>query len=529
MTPLGKNLVEDDLFDPFIKETRPALESLLVDTEQEIARLLQSPISSLPPETLSEIFMLCCQPKYNAIGGVDSQGICPLRLSAVCKAWRDLAWTTRRLWSVIILTKSNPYASHLGRILASWIERAGNQPLSIRYEVQSDRLLARLIQETSKWMNVSIFLPSESLSVVKKYKYFPLLEHFSIRVRAGPGSDPGDLGDLDIFNCFSLPNIIRLHVPKYLRCFKSNLMWSQLRTFSASTMGHEQLCDILRLARFLEVFNVNSLELHTRGNILQTVDHSYLRCLVMKEVDSGVLDRLLSRPGISTPNLEDLTIEIDESGWHTYRPQSTFLSNFTTSLHQLRRFKVKYDGDYEPEWVFHWLLNISSLIELDVQTSTAAIKNVVSALGNSASTEIKTEYLPLLVDIRITLEHDYEDDLLMKDIPEMLAYRSSGLSPSISRLESASIYRTSVSFSKEDFEAFQTASLGDLAFTMVDRKGLSQSHLILLTNLICRSSPDLSKTRWICQLSCQKIKIAWVSEVEKEYQIRTALTFLLTY
>lgn len=66
--------VDDHLVEPFTQEIRPTLGSLLIDTEQDI------PISSLPPEMLSEIFVLCCQPKYNAIGGVDSQGICPLRL-----------------------------------------------------------------------------------------------------------------------------------------------------------------------------------------------------------------------------------------------------------------------------------------------------------------------------------------------------------------------------------------------------------------------------------------------------------------
>lgn len=86
------------MVDPSVKETRSALEFLLVETEKEIARLLQvaiqtktsineySLISSLPPEILSKNFVLCCQPNYNAIGGVVSQGISPLRLSAVCKA-----------------------------------------------------------------------------------------------------------------------------------------------------------------------------------------------------------------------------------------------------------------------------------------------------------------------------------------------------------------------------------------------------------------------------------------------------------
>jgi len=385
--------------------------------------------------------VLCCQPKYNAIGGVDSQGICPLRLTAVCKAWRDLAWTTRRLWSVIILIKPKPHALHLEEILASWIERAGNQPLSIRYEAQCTSLLQRLTQETSKWMNVSIFLASEFSSVVKECKYFPLLQHLSIRVRAEsprPGFQGGFLHgfeSLDIFNAASLSKITHMHVPKYLSCFEPNLMWSQLRTFSVNTTGHEGLCKILDFARFLEVCNANSHEAHISYKP-PIVIHSNLRCLVLKEVDSTVLNKLLSKPDISTPNLEDLTIEI-----YRGNPDSTFLSNFVASLHQLRRFRVKYDNDYsDPDWIFNWLLHIPSLTELDVSTSASASANIVFALGNPPSTEAKTEYLPLLADLTITVSRNLATNLTMKDIAEMLAYRSSGLSPSISRLKGALIY-----------------------------------------------------------------------------------------
>jgi len=151
------------------------LQQIVIQSRISINRY--SSISSLPPEALSEIFVLCCQPKYNAIGGVDSQRICPLCFTAVCKAWRGLAWTTSPLWSVIILIKPKPHALHLEEILASWIEWAGNQPLSIHYEAQCTSLLQCLTQETSKWMNVSIFLASEFSSVIKECKYFPLLQH----------------------------------------------------------------------------------------------------------------------------------------------------------------------------------------------------------------------------------------------------------------------------------------------------------------------------------------------------------------
>jgi hypothetical protein len=461
MTPLGQNMVNGNfVVGPFnnFKGARAALELFLADTEREIARLgasinRASLISSLPPETLSEIFALCCQPKYNAIGGVDNQGICPLRLSAVCKAWRDLAWTTRRLWSVIILVKPNPHAFHLEEILASWIKRAGNEPLSIRYEAQCTSLLQRLTQETSKWMNVSISLASESSFVIKECKYFPLLQHLSICIRAeSPRSDfVGGFEYLDIFNTASLPKITRLHVPKYLYCFERDPMWLQLRTFSVGTIGHEGLCKILDFARFLEVFDANSLEAHFSYKP-PTVIHSNLRCLILKEVDSTVLNELLGKPDINAPNLEDLTIEI-----YRGNPESTSLSNFVASLHKLRRFRVKYDNDHEdPDWIFNWLLNIPSLTELDVSLSASTSAKIVFALGNPTSTETKTEYLPLLVNLTITVGRYLAANLTMKDIAEMVEYRSSGLSPSISRLKSALICMPQLTI--EDFKALRTAS-----------------------------------------------------------------------
>lgn len=485
---------------PFNKDTRPAFASLLVDTEREIALLQQvaiqartsinrcSPISSLPPEALLEIFMLCCQPNYNAIGGVDSQGICPLRLSAVCRAWRDLAWTTSCLWSVIILMKRNfcHHASHLEEILASWIERAGNHSLSIRYEAKSNRLLHLLAQKKSKWMNVSItILASEYLhGVIEDHEYFPLLQHLSICVLAS-SSGPSflrdslhGLEDLDIFNTTSLPKITHLHVPKYIQRFNSNSMWSQLRTFSVSTIGAEGLCKILDLARSLEVFNTDSLEPHSGYQPL-TVIHSNLRHLILKEVYSTVLNDLLSKPYISTPNLEDLTIEMNYGS-----PDSASLSNFMTSFHQLQRFSVKYYDSKDPNQTFNWLLNIPSLTKLDVETSASEIINFASALGRPASTGTEPEYFPLLIDLTITLRHLLKGNLMMKDIVEMLAYRSSGVSPSILRLKTALLSMAYVPFTKENFETVQATSLGDLVLTMVDPKGLSQSWYILFFSLI---------------------------------------------
>ncbi|EDR13559.1 uncharacterized protein LACBIDRAFT_322576 [Laccaria bicolor S238N-H82] len=137
------------------------------------------------------------------------------------------------------------------------------------------------------------------------------------------------LENLDIFNAASLPKITHLH----------------LRTFSVSTIGNEGLCKILGLARSLQVFDADSLEPHSNYEP-PTVIHSNLQHLVLKEVDSIVLNDLLGKPYISTPHLEDLTIEI-----YYGSPDSTSLYNFITSFHQLQWFRVKYGGQKDPDWI----------------------------------------------------------------------------------------------------------------------------------------------------------------------------------
>ena len=80
---------------------RLGLEQFVVDVEREIMRLRQTileantsinectSISTLPPELITEIFILACHPEYDATreGLGKHWEMWPLRLGAVCKGW----------------------------------------------------------------------------------------------------------------------------------------------------------------------------------------------------------------------------------------------------------------------------------------------------------------------------------------------------------------------------------------------------------------------------------------------------------
>jgi len=97
-----------------------------------------------PPEVISNIFFFyvssvqleqpvgpprwCPASKHKLSG--------PLILGAVCRKWREIAWSTPRLWSSIIISLSPKSFSKLA-VVREWLRRSGQLPLSIPLVMRS--------------------------------------------------------------------------------------------------------------------------------------------------------------------------------------------------------------------------------------------------------------------------------------------------------------------------------------------------------------------------------------------------------
>ncbi|PPR03977.1 hypothetical protein CVT26_001050 [Gymnopilus dilepis] len=99
----------------------------------------------IPPEIISEIFELCLS-IYDAEGiefpktASGSMSSLPLKLSAVCHQWRNIACSTPRLWSTLCIESTRPYISpSIIGLAAEWLERSGQLPLSITINIGSKR------------------------------------------------------------------------------------------------------------------------------------------------------------------------------------------------------------------------------------------------------------------------------------------------------------------------------------------------------------------------------------------------------
>lgn len=60
---------------------------------------------------------------------------CPLKVSHVCRAWRNTALSTRKLWAgVHILCKGDDYVLDASMAMQQWIARSGTSKVDLRIE-----------------------------------------------------------------------------------------------------------------------------------------------------------------------------------------------------------------------------------------------------------------------------------------------------------------------------------------------------------------------------------------------------------
>ncbi|KAJ7741327.1 hypothetical protein B0H16DRAFT_1033005 [Mycena metata] len=114
-----------------LKEKRASL-SAPIDAH----RALTSPIRRVPHDVLLEIFFSCLPSTHNAL--IDASEA-PLILGLICRHWRNVAYTTPRIWSSIHIPSLNyrdlppKTVLALEKVVEAWLERSGSCPLSVSF------------------------------------------------------------------------------------------------------------------------------------------------------------------------------------------------------------------------------------------------------------------------------------------------------------------------------------------------------------------------------------------------------------
>ncbi|KAJ7698025.1 hypothetical protein B0H17DRAFT_1177467 [Mycena rosella] len=128
-----------------------------------------SPARRLPDDIVRDIFVACLPSQRNPLIISDES---PLLLCQICRAWRQLALTTPRLWaSVHAVIPNQPKVLKLAEILTEWLNRSGVLPLSISVVFSKSwtgadaalPVLTRLISFSPRWQHIQFTFPNHTL------------------------------------------------------------------------------------------------------------------------------------------------------------------------------------------------------------------------------------------------------------------------------------------------------------------------------------------------------------------------------
>lgn len=129
-------------------------------------------IHKLPPEISSYIFRVCLPIlEFRTIHSEPVRKLLlrTLKLGAVCRKWRQLAWATPNLWAILFLNigPSTPLLKSLPGLIEEWLGRSGVLPLTIffhQHDIYSERsetyefALKRIIEamnlHSDRWRNL---------------------------------------------------------------------------------------------------------------------------------------------------------------------------------------------------------------------------------------------------------------------------------------------------------------------------------------------------------------------------------------
>ncbi|KAF5324059.1 hypothetical protein D9611_008344 [Ephemerocybe angulata] len=139
---------------------------------------LLSPARRLPDDILREVFLNCLPPNHNAtFSPADS----PVLLTHVSNRWRDVAFSTPRLWSTLhipLLSRLLDYSSNRMSTIKEWMARSGSVPLSLSFGTlpvallptipDIGLLLSVLSPALTRLENMSITLRGRRHSIFKK-------------------------------------------------------------------------------------------------------------------------------------------------------------------------------------------------------------------------------------------------------------------------------------------------------------------------------------------------------------------------
>lgn len=398
-----------------------------------------APARRLIPEILQEIFYHCLPTTHNA---VMSALEAPLLLGRVCNHWRQIAYSTPRLWtSIHIVTPSaRPYDpafptdnTWILTAVSKWLARSGVLPLSISIISSTYSLdpfvpinghirpfLNLLSSFASRWRSVSFVIENYSWpEFFDRYgaEDVPLLEKFHFDGNLVPSmtaANPWDPVQADFAaatrenSIFYAPRLRSVSIPRFApRILQFPIRWSELLELNLS-LGIFSLQDVLRTLELCPELRVCSI-------FIPNVD------------PVGHAEAHTSPPKITLPKLETLALK-DECWW---KDMCTLLETLITP--QLCHLSYCQTVDFSERMPSHeqqlmealdlFLRNlIEPLQELELRANRSSFEAVLGVLEMVPGLKrLSVVSYGMQTPMPQSGHFDFADRVLQRFIPEVLS------------------------------------------------------------------------------------------------------------
>ncbi|KAJ7657497.1 hypothetical protein B0H17DRAFT_1337866 [Mycena rosella] len=115
---------------------------------------IRDPVSRLPLEISSEIFMRCLSSSNAQLGAL----VIPILFLNICNAWTDIALSTPALWATIHINFPCAESFSFSLLLTTWLSRARNCPLSLTLRGVPDNDVGCIVrQHTGRLRSLEIY------------------------------------------------------------------------------------------------------------------------------------------------------------------------------------------------------------------------------------------------------------------------------------------------------------------------------------------------------------------------------------
>ncbi|KAF8880590.1 hypothetical protein CPB84DRAFT_1851820 [Gymnopilus junonius] len=358
-------------------------------------------ILQVPPEVASIIFKFCApHVPFNPEDRSENWAIdvkAPLVLGAVCRGWRDIAWSIPQLWT---RSCQLPLSVHV------YIDE--DAPALSLYEKQ---IIDILNQHAERWETLELSIPGPLMNMFKCNTESTRLSIRNLRLDSGSPyhCSPDPRGE------FALGNLLPEPTNVYLRNRLLNsvsISWSCVTFIDVECLSVGECVQLLHEAITLERCQFYSIYRSTNQPVESAVTHPRLQDMKLIVVNSDTGKQLLDH--ITLPALQKLEINTNLEEL----PTAELFAMFRRSSCRLKEFAVVSSDFLDDEMcgLLRELPHLERLVLSPISRDKFSMSNFLTILSNTnmphESQDPATYFLPHLRFLQIQMPWEIEWNLI---------------------------------------------------------------------------------------------------------------------